>query len=213
MGADTACSQVSASAPGYVAASWISGGAMLGYSEIGRDSIDTIPTSVMRIAMTMATIGRLMKKRDIARSSLPGRGRGRGPLRGLADVWLGVHLHAAANLLQALGHHPLTGLDPVGDHPERFVAGTHLDAADVDRVVGPDGRQLIAPLDLLPGALRDDERALQALGHHLHACELSRAQEIVRIVEQGLDLNGAGLRLDLPVVRRRLPLARVQIAV
>jgi hypothetical protein len=30
MGAETACSQVSASAPGYVAASWISGGAMFG---------------------------------------------------------------------------------------------------------------------------------------------------------------------------------------
>src|SRR5262245_45126485 len=75
MGADTAFSQVSASAPGYVAASWISGGAMLGYSEIGRDSIDTSPTSLMRIAMPLATLGRLMKQRAIACELEDARGR------------------------------------------------------------------------------------------------------------------------------------------
>ena len=71
----------------------------------------------------------------------------------------------------------------------------------------------MVPLDLLDRSLRDDQRVLQALGHRPDAGELAGAQEIVWIVEQRLDLDGAGLRLDLPVDGRRLPGVRVQVAV
>src|SRR5262249_60075896 len=64
------------------------------------------------------------------------------------------------------------------------------------------------PLDLLHRALRDDERTLQALGHRADASELPRPQKVVGIVEERLDLDGAGLRLDLPVDGRGLALAR-----
>ena len=39
---------------------------MFGYCEIGSWIIDTTPTSVMMIAITIATIGRRMKNFDIA---------------------------------------------------------------------------------------------------------------------------------------------------
>ena len=41
---------------------WISGGTMSGYCEMGRFNIDTMPMTTVRMAMTMATIGRRMKK-------------------------------------------------------------------------------------------------------------------------------------------------------
>src|ERR1022692_195732 len=44
----------------------ISGGTTAGNWEIGNDTIDTAPINTIRMAMTMATIGRLMKKRYIS---------------------------------------------------------------------------------------------------------------------------------------------------
>ena len=45
---------------------WISGGTIFGNCATGRLTIDTAPTITMRIAITIATIGRLMKNFDMA---------------------------------------------------------------------------------------------------------------------------------------------------
>ena len=63
MGVATDCCTVSASAPTKVVWMRISGGTTLGNWEMGRVDIETRPTKTMRMAMTMATMGRLMKKR------------------------------------------------------------------------------------------------------------------------------------------------------
>src|SRR5262249_28204414 len=60
-GVATDCSSVNASAPTYVAHSWICGGAMLGNCAIGSCTNAAAPTITMRMAMTMATTGRLTK--------------------------------------------------------------------------------------------------------------------------------------------------------
>src|SRR5580700_5140661 len=44
----------------------ISGGTMSGYCAVGSDSIATMPTITVRIAITMATIGRRMKNLDMS---------------------------------------------------------------------------------------------------------------------------------------------------
>src|SRR5690349_16871873 len=61
IGVATDCSMVSASAPGYVAFTTICGSAMLGNCAVGRLSIATTPMITIRMEITMATIGRLMK--------------------------------------------------------------------------------------------------------------------------------------------------------
>src|SRR5262249_55981751 len=61
MGVATDFSRVTASAPTYVACSRISGGAMFGNIAIGSCTIATTPRITMMIAVTMATIGRLIK--------------------------------------------------------------------------------------------------------------------------------------------------------
>src|SRR5208337_4580346 len=66
MGTATDCWTVRASAPGYVAFTWICGSAMLGNCATGRRDIATTPMSTMRMEITMATMGRLMKNLAIA---------------------------------------------------------------------------------------------------------------------------------------------------
>ncbi len=45
------------------------GGAMLGYCETGKFSIDNMPANIIRMAMTQAKIGRSIKKRDMTYSA------------------------------------------------------------------------------------------------------------------------------------------------
>src|SRR3984957_21254462 len=90
MGVATDCSSACASAPTYVAGSCISGGTIFGNCATGRLAIATAPTITVRIAITIATIGRLMKNFDIS-VALHERFR--------------VDLHIGTNLLDGLGHH------------------------------------------------------------------------------------------------------------
>src|SRR5215470_13249727 len=65
IGVATDCSIVCASAPTYLAWIWISGGAMLGNCATGRLTIEIAPTMTVNMAITIATMGRLMKNLDI----------------------------------------------------------------------------------------------------------------------------------------------------
>ena len=126
---------------------------------------------------------------------------------------MGLDLHAVPDLLEALRDDPIAGLDAVADHPERPVPRSHLDGSDLHDVVGLHDGDLVAPLDLLHGPLGDDERAEQVLGHGPDAGELSGTKEVVGVGEERFDLDGAGLRFDLPVHGRRLALVRKDVAV
>src|SRR4051812_26936465 len=98
IGVATDCSTVSASAPGYVAFTWISGGAISGNCAVGSRNIEITPMITMRMAITMATIGLLMKK--FAMVLLPfGLGAVLG--RGLHNS----HRVSFANFLLALDDH------------------------------------------------------------------------------------------------------------
>src|ERR1043166_5622436 len=93
IGVATDCSMVSASAPGYCPWIWISGGTRSGNCATGRPSIDTKPPRTMRMEMTMATTGRLMKKLATARH----------------------HLHPALHAREALGDDLIARLEPLVD--------------------------------------------------------------------------------------------------
>ena len=66
IGVATDCSIVTASAPGYVVETMIWGGTMSGYCATGSPFIATRPPRTVPMAMTIATIGRPMKNRDMA---------------------------------------------------------------------------------------------------------------------------------------------------
>src|SRR6267154_3518821 len=90
----TDSSAVRAAAPGYTALMVTAGGAMIGYCEIGSRVIEMMPVMLMISAMTQATIGRSMKKRD--------SDMGRAP-QGAADVAAG---DAAGGAVAAVGAAP-----------------------------------------------------------------------------------------------------------
>src|SRR5271155_5536709 len=68
IGVATDCSIVSASAPVYVVVTLTCGGRICGNCAIGSPSSDTMPRITVKMAMTIATIGRRMKKFDTALS-------------------------------------------------------------------------------------------------------------------------------------------------
>src|SRR5258707_2670771 len=72
-GVATDCSIVNASAPVYVAETLICGGTMSGSCATGSLDIATAPAITVRIEITMATMGRLMKNLDMTKFRYPMR--------------------------------------------------------------------------------------------------------------------------------------------
>src|SRR5271165_5161228 len=97
IGVATAFSMVSASAPGKMARTRISGGAISGNCATGRLVIVIAPTMTIRIEMTIATIGRRMKNLDMGsallRLDVRGFGNDGSPFRHLSRSF---HNHVIA---------------------------------------------------------------------------------------------------------------------
>src|SRR6202011_5452868 len=113
----------------------MSGGAICGYCAIGSARMQTPPISVMRIAMTIATIGRLTKNSDMRSGFLRARrlyrGRGLGRRRPLFHR----HGRTLARLLYAFDNDFVSGLQSVSDLPHGADALTRLYRANIHLVV------------------------------------------------------------------------------
>src|SRR6187551_797001 len=107
------------------------------------------PSSTIMIEMTMATVGRRMKK--FAISALR-HGRGR-RYSFLERDQLRRHLGAAANLLDALDHDAFARFQPRIDHHQPADALAWFDGSDLHGVVRANDGDVTDPLDLLNGAL------------------------------------------------------------
>src|SRR5262245_42935643 len=94
IGVATDCSIVCASAPTYLANILISGGAISGNCATGSLTIDTAPRMIVTMAITIATIGRLMKNLDIG---------------------FGGDLHALPNFLRAFRNDALSSANALID--------------------------------------------------------------------------------------------------
>src|SRR5204862_5659775 len=108
-GVATDCSMVTASAPGYCAVTVICGGTICGNWATGRSLSATSPPSTVTIAMTIATIGRRMKKRDMS----------------VALRRLRVHGGAVAHR-RGVENHAVAGLQPLFDDPPAADPGAQL---------------------------------------------------------------------------------------
>src|ERR1700730_18448374 len=126
MGVATDCARVSASAPTKVACSLVSGGTILGNCEMGSPTIVIAPTMTVRIAITMATIGRLMKNLDITSVAGGRRGIERNGRNGAAVF----------DFLGPVRDDLIPGHQNAGDDPHRVDALPGLHRADGDRVIG-----------------------------------------------------------------------------
>src|SRR5215831_836257 len=151
---------------------------------MGSCTIAMTPRITMRMEMTMATMGRLMKNVDMAallrcRARLGGRAR------------LQPNLLAGAYPVASLDDDPLPGLQPLCHRPQRANLHVDLDLADVDRVVRANHRDLANPLHVLDSALRNQERVFLHLDDGLDLRVLAGPQQIARVREDGSREHGA----------------------
>src|SRR5215831_11639704 len=145
IGVATDCSTVCASAPTYVVCTCTSGGAIAGNCETGRPTMVMAPTMTVSSAITIATMGRLMKKRDTLASGL------RRPARNDSD-------HGSISHFQeALDNHAFAGFQTVGHDPELVDAVGDRNRTDRHLVVAAYDCHLIAALQFGDGALRDQQ--------------------------------------------------------
>src|SRR5665213_643258 len=107
----------------------ISGGTMFGYCATGRLNIVTSPTTTCKMARTMATMGRLMKKRYITKTRVGlFLGDWRRPIgRARRLIRLRIHHCSLLGLLRALGHDSIVRLKAFIDQPIIAHLFPHLD--------------------------------------------------------------------------------------
>src|SRR5215475_1095240 len=109
---------------------------MLGNCATGSVKITIPPTITVRMAMTIATIGRLMKNFAMESVGLAARGvRFRG------------YDHAITHCLRSLGHDLIARLQTVINDPHAPLSFSHLNRADGDRIARLKDRQLVASLE------------------------------------------------------------------
>src|SRR5580692_6984353 len=104
----------------------ISGGTIFGYCATGRLNIVTSPTTTCKMAMTIATMGRLMKKRYIKPIEILSFLGRRGGVRRTGVVGLGIHNRSLLDLLCALGNHAVVRIESAVDHPVSSHLHSHL---------------------------------------------------------------------------------------
>src|SRR5258706_8798574 len=155
----------------------ICGGMMSGNCAMGRDCIDTSPASTVTMAMTIATIGLLMKKRDMWRWPSVGRGLGTG---GSRRPRFGVH-DRSVPYLRAFDDDVLVGLDSLRHDPAAAETLAHRHGSCRHAVVGTDDSQLISALHFRDGSLRDEYRALDGPCFRAHPSVLPRPERAAGI--------------------------------
>src|SRR5258707_923816 len=113
---------------------------MFGNWATGKAAIVTAPTITVRIEMTIATIGRLMKNLDIS-VSLQER--------------LRADLRAGTSLLDSFGHHALAHLQSFDHDPHRADPIAEFHGPNADRICIVHHGDLIAALLFRHSALRN----------------------------------------------------------
>src|SRR5258708_19568631 len=129
---------------------------MFGNWAIGRAAIVTAPTTTIRIEMTMATMGRLMKNFDMSFSPC---------LIRCDAVRLRIHCRARSGLLYALDDHALAGLQAFPHHPHRADLVTDRDRLNADLIRAVQNGHLIAALEFSDRPLSHPQSSLDSSSH------------------------------------------------
>src|ERR1035437_3160120 len=186
----------------------MSGGTMSGNCATGRPSIAMSPPRTVRIAMTIATMGLLMKKRAMESLSC-GRRQGHRRRRARSRRSSGVagrDDRPRFDPREPFHDDALTGLQALFDHPQAPDALGRLDRPDLGLVVGADDGDLIRALHLVDRALGDEDRALPHLHDGAHFRVLAGAQNVPWVREEPDGRDRAGPHVDVAPREKHMPL-------
>src|ERR1700676_3239128 len=106
---------------------------------------------------------------------------------------------AFAELLKIVDDHQRPSRDTGIHNPIGANLGTERDSFNVSFPVRPGHINLLQPLELRNGDLRDQQGVVANFGFCLDTAELPRSQEVFGIGESGSYSNGAGLVIHLAV--------------
>src|ERR1700704_2262608 len=180
---------VVADAPGYVVLICTEGGAIGGYCSIGSATIDNAPATMIRMAMTIAKIGRSMKNLAMLLR-----------LSGLDRRLDGTHQNSRLRFLHPGHDHPLAFVQSALHHPLVTQGPGRLDDAQLDLVVRTDHEGGGVSAGVMGDALLRHEQcvvvdAFLDARTHEHAGQ----QHVVGIRKYGAHGDRARARIDRDV--------------
>src|SRR5882762_1579860 len=177
---------VVADAPGYVVLICTEGGAIGGYCSIGSATIDKAPATIIRIAMTIAKIGRSMKNLAMLLR-----------LSGLDRRLDGVHENSRLRFLHPRYDHPFAFVQSALHHPLVAQGPGRLDDARGDLVVRTHHERGGLALRVVRDAdLRDEHRGVVDALVDARAHEHAGQKDLVRIRKNGAHGDRARGRVD-----------------
>src|SRR6202171_48082 len=185
---------------------------MFGYWAAGSPERATNPRMTVRMARTIATIGRLTKKRTTLPLSEGASGRRRSA-RSVGGDRGGAHRHAGPQAREVGEDHLVAEAQPLLDDPEGVDLRPHLHHPDVDLAVGADHADLVGALKLVDRPLRHEEGALPRLDRGPHLRVLTRSEDVPGVREGTLNGHRAGPHVHLAVSDDHRPTVRVDAAV
>src|SRR5437762_4496540 len=141
---------------------------MFGNCAVGSASMATIPTSTIRIEMTIATMGRRMKKFDIILL----------PLCRFCRSQFRVYHCTLFRFLNALDNHALTRLKTLVDDPHFADSLSNLHRSNAGFVVTANRDYLICPLRLSNSALRDHQSVFRDTHLYSYPRELAGTENV-----------------------------------
>src|SRR5580704_9312698 len=164
IGVATDCSMVCASAPTKVASTATSGGTMLGNWATGSAAIATAPMITVRIEITTATIGRLMKNLDI------------GSIAFRHGSLFDFHRRTVLNFLQSLYDHKLARVDAAFNDPHWSDTVPELHGPNAHLVLCADHCELISSLQLAHGFLWHEQCVASDVRRGPQSSKLARTE-------------------------------------
>src|SRR5580692_4851933 len=197
----TVSAMVLGDAPGYWPLTTTVGGTISGYSLIGRFGIASKPATVIRIARTVAKIGRSMKNEEIFMRSLRrGRRAGHGGRR------VGPHVYALrrnrdsrVHPLRAVHDDYIAGLEALAHDAQAVNHAAEFHLAVFDLIVGAEQQHVLLTLIGIHSAIIDQNGRILSAPQELHARKQARRELTVFVLQHRARANGAGLRIQLIV--------------
>src|SRR5690242_10118650 len=174
---------------------------MSGNCATGSDLIATSPPNTVTMAITIATMGRSIKIREIILSTALQRNQTR------------THSDAGPDFLRAFNHDPFTGFQTVVDDPILVDLLADFNRTNTHFVVVANNGDLIAALQLRHGALWHHQRVVFRARDRADAAKLSRTKHVAGIRKHARESNRARLRIDLPIGEEKTSLLRIRRAV
>src|ERR1700692_2409267 len=187
-GVMTVSAMVFGEAPGYWPLTTTVGGTISGYSLMGSAGMASSPATVIKIASTVAKIGRSMKKEEMFIG-----------LGGTHLNFLRVYRDSRMHSLRAVHHDHLSRLQSFAHDTQTVDDAAKLHLTIFDHVVGTQHENVFLALIGVDGSIVDQDRRVFAAAEQLDPGEQPRRVLAILVLQNRAGAYRTGLRIQLVV--------------